>query len=109
MGDPANRPPEPAWEFATVKPEQTVSTKRLQNQEWLQGLEGGIVELQPCILVAFNGIRRDPLFKGAKANKFNMGDMKPVFEVRESDGGLYVAARRKVDVVARITGVSPSG
>jgi phthalate 4,5-dioxygenase oxygenase subunit len=42
MGDPENRPPEPEWEFATVKPEQTVSTKRIQECNWLQALEGGI-------------------------------------------------------------------
>ena len=96
MGDPANRPPEPAWEFATVKPEQTVSTKRLQESNWLQGLEGGIDSSHVSWLHSME-LERDPLFKGAKANKFNMGDMKPVFEVRESDGGLYVAARRKVD------------
>ena len=96
MGDPENRPPEPEWEFATVKPEQTVSTKRIQECNWLQALEGGIDSSHVSWLHS-KELERDPLFKGAKANKFNMGDMKPVFEVRDSDGGLYVAARRKVE------------
>jgi phthalate 4,5-dioxygenase oxygenase subunit len=39
----------------------------------------------------------DPLFKGAKGNEYNLGDMKPVFEVVESDGGLYIGARRNAE------------
>ena len=30
-------PPEPEWEFATVAAEQTVTTKRIQECNWLQG------------------------------------------------------------------------
>jgi phthalate 4,5-dioxygenase oxygenase subunit len=36
-------------------------------------------------------------FKGAKGNKYNMGDLKPFFEVAEADGGLFVGARRTAD------------
>ena len=96
MGDPENRPPEPVWEFATVTPEQTVTTKRLQECNWLQALEGGIDSSHVSFLHS-NELERDPLFKGAKANQYNLGDLQPVFDVSPSDGGLYIGARRKAE------------
>ena len=96
MGDPENRPTEPQWEFATVAPEQTVTTKRVQECNWLQALEGGIDSSHVSFLHS-NELERDPLFKGAKANQYNLNDTRPVFEVSPSEGGLYVGVRRNVD------------
>ncbi len=96
MGDPANQPPEPAWEFATVTPEQTISTKRLQECNWLQALEGGIDSSHVSFLHS-NELERDPLFWKAKANQFNLDDLQPVFDVSPSEGGLYIGARRRVE------------
>jgi phenylpropionate dioxygenase-like ring-hydroxylating dioxygenase large terminal subunit len=96
MGDPANRPPEPEWEFATVTPDQTVTTKRVQENNWLQALEGGIDSSHVSWLHS-RELERDPLFKGAKANNYNLGDLKPYFEVTPSDGGLYIGARRNTE------------
>lgn len=96
MGDPENRPPEPKWEFITVKPEQTVTTKRLQECNWLQALEGGIDSSHVSFLHS-NELERDPLFKGAKANKYNLNDTKPVFDVTPSEGGLHIGVRRNVE------------
>jgi phthalate 4,5-dioxygenase oxygenase subunit len=96
MGDAANRPPEPAWEFATVSLEQTVTTKRLQENNWLQALEGGIDSSHVSFLHS-QELEKDPLFKGAKANEYNLGDLKPFFDVSPSDGGLYIGARRNVE------------
>ena len=42
MGPPELQPPPPEWEFATVPREQSIITKRLQECNWLQALEGGI-------------------------------------------------------------------
>lgn len=96
MADAENRPPEPEWEFATVTPEQNVTTKRSQECNWLQALEGGIDSSHVSFLHA-NELERDPLFKGAKANQYNLNDLKPVFDVSQSDGGLYIGARRNVE------------
>jgi phthalate 4,5-dioxygenase oxygenase subunit len=96
MGNPETIPPEPLWEFATVAPEQTVTTKRIQENNWLQALEGGIDSSHVSFLHS-KELERDPLFKGAKANSYNMGDLKPVFEVEPSEGGLYIGARRNVE------------
>jgi hypothetical protein len=96
MGDPEIRPPEPEWEFATVTPEQTVTTKRFQECNWLQALEGGIDSSHVSFLHS-QELERDPLFKGAKANNYNLGDLKPYFDVSPSDGGLYIGARRNAE------------
>ncbi len=96
MGDPENRPPEPEWEFVTVTPEQTVTTKRLQECNWLQALEGGIDSSHVSFLHS-NELERDPLFKGAKANKYNLNDTRPVFDVSPSEGGLHIGVRRNVE------------
>ena len=42
-------------------------------------------------------LETDPIFKGAKGNRYNMGDLMPVFDVVESPGGLYIGARRNAD------------
>lgn len=96
MGDPAKKPPLPEFEFATVKPEQRFISKRLQECNWLQALEGGIDSSHVSFLHSMN-LNTDPLFKGAGGNKYNLADMKPVFEVVDYPGGLLVGARRMAE------------
>jgi phenylpropionate dioxygenase-like ring-hydroxylating dioxygenase large terminal subunit len=96
MGPPDQQPPLPAWEFSEVTPEQRFVSKRLQESNWLQAMEGGIDSSHVSWLHRAD-VANDPLFKGAKGNQYNMGDMKPVFEVVESAGGLYIGARRNAE------------
>ncbi len=96
MGDKENRPPEPAWEFAKVPAEQTYTSKRWQECNWLQAMEGGIDSSHVSFLHS-GGLKTDPLFRGAKGNQYNQNDKKPVFEVVESDGGLLIGARRMAE------------
>src|SRR6202008_492349 len=42
MGPAERQPPLPEWEFAMVPPEQPFISKRLQDSNWLQAMEGGI-------------------------------------------------------------------
>ncbi|MCG6903580.1 MAG: aromatic ring-hydroxylating dioxygenase subunit alpha [Rhodobacter sp.] len=96
MGDKENRPPEPEWEFATVPAEQTYTSKRWQECNWLQAMEGGIDSSHVSFLHS-GSLKSDPLFRGAKGNQYNQNDKKPVFEVVEADGGLYIGARRMAE------------
>jgi len=96
MGDPAKRPGLPEFEFVHVPPEQTYTSKRWQECNWLQAFEGGIDSSHVSFLHS-GGLKNDPLFKGAKANEYNLADLKPYFEVVESDGGLLVGARRNAE------------
>ena len=96
MGDPAERPPLPEYEFVHVPPEQTFTSKRWQECNWLQAMEGGIDSSHVSFLHS-GVLDRDPLFKGAKGNQYNMADKKPVFEVVENEGGLLIGARRNAE------------
>jgi phthalate 4,5-dioxygenase oxygenase subunit len=79
-----------------VPPEQTFTSKRWQECNWLQAMEGGIDSSHVSFLHR-GDINTDPLFKGARGNQYNLGDLRPVFEVVESAGGLYIGARRNAE------------
>ena len=96
MGDPERRPPLPEFEFALVPPAQRFVAKRLQESNWLQALEGGIDSSHVSWLHR-GELNSDPLFKGAKGNQYNLNDARPVFEVVESPGGLYIGVRRNAE------------
>ncbi len=96
MGDPAKQPPLPEYEICTVKPEQRFITKRLQECNWLQAMEGGIDSSHVSFLHSGN-LNTDPLFKGSAGNKYNLADKRPVFEVVDNPGGLLIGARRNAE------------
>ena len=96
MGPAEHKPPLPEWEFARVPAEQSFTSKRLQECNWLQAMEGGIDSSHVSWLHSGN-LNSDPLFKGARGNQYNMSDKRPVFEVVDSDGGLYIGARRNAE------------
>jgi phenylpropionate dioxygenase-like ring-hydroxylating dioxygenase large terminal subunit len=96
MGAPERQPPLPEFEIALVRPEQRYLAKRLQESNWLQALEGGIDSSHVSWLHR-GELNSDPLFKGAKGNQYNLNDARPVFEVVESPGGLYIGARRNAE------------
>jgi phthalate 4,5-dioxygenase oxygenase subunit len=96
MGSPEKRPPLPEWEFATVPSAHSITTKRFQECNWLQALEGGIDSSHVSFLHR-GDLNTDPFFKGARGNQYNLGDLRPVFEVVESPGGLYIGARRNAE------------
>ena len=96
LGNPETRPPLPEFEFVRVPPGQTFTSKRWQESNWLQALEGGIDSSHVSWLHA-GGLQSDPLFKGAKGNEYNLNDLRPFFEVAEADGGLFVGARRNAE------------
>jgi hypothetical protein len=119
MGKPENKPPLPEWEFATVPAEQSFVSKRLQECNWLQAMEGGIDSSHVSWLHR-GDVVSDPLFKGAGGNKYNFADLAPVFEVVEAPGGLFIGARRNAEdnqyywritpwVMPSYTAVAPRG
>jgi phthalate 4,5-dioxygenase len=96
MGPAELQPPLPEYEFVHVPSDQTYTSKRWQECNWLQALEGGIDSSHVTFLHS-GQLNSDPLFKGSKGNQYNAGDVKPFFEVAETDGGLLVAARRNAE------------
>jgi phthalate 4,5-dioxygenase oxygenase subunit len=96
MGVPEKRPPLPEFEFSLVPATQSFTSKRWQECNWLQAMEGGIDSSHVSWLHRGN-LNSDPLFKGAKGNQYNLNDVKPVFEVVPSEGGLFIGARRNAE------------
>jgi len=96
MGPAEPQPPLPEWEFISVPRPQTFTSKRLQDSNWLQAMEGGIDSSHVSWLHR-GDLNSDPLFKGARGNQYNLSDSRPVFEVVESPGGLYIGARRNAE------------
>ena len=91
-----------------VPAEQRFVSKRLQECNWLQAMEGGIDSSHVSFLHRGN-INTDPLFKGAKGNQYNLSDTRPVFEVVESAGRPVTSARAATPRTATTTGASPNG
>jgi phenylpropionate dioxygenase-like ring-hydroxylating dioxygenase large terminal subunit len=96
MGPAERRPPLPEFEFSLVPAGQSFTSKRFQECNWLQALEGGIDSSHVSWLHRAN-LDSDPLFKGAKGNEYNLKDPKPVFNVVPSAGGLLIGARRNAE------------
>ncbi|HXQ52520.1 MAG TPA: Rieske 2Fe-2S domain-containing protein [Stellaceae bacterium] len=96
MGPPELKPELPALEWTHVQPERRYISKRLQECNFLQAMEGGIDSSHVPFLHAAD-LNRDPMFKGAKGNEYTERDRKPFFEVKEFDGGLLIGARRTAD------------
>jgi phthalate 4,5-dioxygenase len=96
MGPRDAQPPLPEWEFATVPRAQSYTSKRLQESNWLQALEGGIDSSHVSFLHS-GSLKSDPLFKGAKGNQYNFGDLRPRFEVADAEGGLFIGVRRNAE------------
>jgi phenylpropionate dioxygenase-like ring-hydroxylating dioxygenase large terminal subunit len=96
LGPSDAQPPLPEWEFATVPGDHRFTSKRLEECNWLQAMEGGIDSSHVSWLHR-GDLNSDPLFKGARGNQYNLSDARPVFEVAESPGGLYIGARRNAE------------
>jgi phthalate 4,5-dioxygenase oxygenase subunit len=93
LGPAELQPPLPEHEWAMVPDGHRYVSKRWQECNYLQAMEGGIDSSHVSFLHRHT-MTVDPLFKGAKGNEYNLKDLRPHFEVVESAGGLYIGARR---------------
>jgi nitrite reductase/ring-hydroxylating ferredoxin subunit len=96
LGPPELRPEPPGIEWAHVAPERRFVSKRLQESNYLQAMEGGIDSSHVSFLHS-GALKRDPLFAGSKGNEYNLKDTMPEFDVVEFPGGLLIGARRNAD------------
>ena len=95
MGPPEHKPPLPELEWATVPPEQRFISKRLQECNYLQAMEGGIDSSHVSFLHKHD-LHHDAWLGNEKSAKY-LADTRPKFEVVESDGGLLIGARRNAE------------
>ncbi|HXF86825.1 MAG TPA: Rieske 2Fe-2S domain-containing protein [Xanthobacteraceae bacterium] len=95
MGPPEAQPPLPAFEWATVPAAHRFVSKRLQESNYLQAMEGGIDSSHVSFLHR-GELHSDPLHRGTQGARYQ-ADTAPKFEVIESRGGLLIGARRNAD------------
>ena len=95
MGPPEEEPPLPGFEWTGLGPKHRYFSKRLQECNWLQAFEGGIDSAHVSWLHSAD-LHKDPLHRQTKGANYQK-DRKPSFEILESDGGLYIAARRDAE------------
>ncbi len=96
MGPPELQPAPPALEWVAVPANRRFVSKRLQECNYLQAMEGGIDSSHVSFLHG-SALKKDPLFKGSKGNEYNERDLMPFFDVTEFEGGLLIGARRNAD------------
>ncbi len=93
MGPKELQPEAPDLEWIGVPDENRYVSKRLQDCNWLQALEGGIDSSHVAFL-------HSDLYSAAATSKtlrLSARDKTPVFEVAPFDGGLLIGARRNAD------------
>lgn len=100
MGPPEHRPPPPALEWTNLPADHLFITRRLQECNYLQVLEGG---LDSSHLSWLHGgtLMDDPILgmggagEDARILEIMAADRSPRFQTIDTDGGLVIGARRK--------------
>jgi phthalate 4,5-dioxygenase len=95
MGPPAEQPPLPSFEWVHLKPSQCFITKRWQESNYLQAMEGGVDSSHVSFLHR-GDLNSDPLHKNTAGAKYARST-NTVFDILESPGGLLIGARRNAD------------
>jgi phenylpropionate dioxygenase-like ring-hydroxylating dioxygenase large terminal subunit len=95
MGLPDLRPALPAFEWTELPASHRYLSKRWQECNYLQAMEGGIDSSHVSFLHS-GELHTDPLHRGNKGARYQQ-DRRPRFEVIESEGGLYIGARRDAE------------
>ena len=95
MGPPAHQPPLPNFEWVHLPPSHRVTTKRWQESNYLQAVEGGIDSSHVSFLHR-GDMATDPFHKntgGARMVKAT----RTTFDILDAPGGLLIGARRDAD------------
>jgi phenylpropionate dioxygenase-like ring-hydroxylating dioxygenase large terminal subunit len=95
MGPPGEQPPFPEFEWTLVPETHRYASKRLQECNYLQAMEGGIDGSHVSSLHS-GELDTDVLHKGTQGAQYQ-ADTRPKFEVLESAGGLVIGARRNAE------------
>jgi len=105
MGPTELCPPLPRPEWTLVPPEQRVVSRYIQENNWVQGLEGGIDSSHVSFLHSTVASHKGD-FAGSSTSLFAV-DKSPEFRVVESDFGLLIGARRRVSETEDYWRVTP--
>jgi phthalate 4,5-dioxygenase oxygenase subunit len=96
LGAPDLRPPPPNYDWLGVPATHRFWTKREQESNWLQALEGAIDSSHVGVLHRFD-LDHDRLHQDADGPKYIKADTRPKFFTAETAFGVAVGARRNAD------------
>ena len=95
MGPPAEQPPAPNFEWVHLPSSHVYISKRWQECNYLQAMEGGIDSSHVSFLHRYD-LDRDPLHRNTDGAKHTR-NTNTVFDILELPGGLLIGARRNAD------------
>ena len=93
MGPPEKRPAPPTVEWCTLPETHVFVSKRLQECNYLQAMEGGIDTSHVSYVHRYE-VDVDPMHQGTKALDYIKGDGNVVFEIENKPFGLTMYGRR---------------
>jgi phthalate 4,5-dioxygenase oxygenase subunit len=93
MGPAELRPAAPALEWAMLPEANRFVSKRLQECNYLQAMEGGI-DTSHASWVHRYELDSDPMHKHSAANKYIKADGNAIFDIEEASAGLTLFGRR---------------
>jgi phthalate 4,5-dioxygenase len=94
LGAAEHKPAEPAYDWMQVPESHRYISKRLQECNWLQAMEGALDSIHSAYLHRYT-VGDDPLLKRDPASRALLeADRSPKFIPTVSPAGLYVATRR---------------
>ena len=100
LGPSAEQPPPPNYDWLNVPATHVFWTKREQESNWLQALEGAIDSSHVGVLHRYD-LDHDRLHQDADGPKYIKADSRPTFFTADTPFGVAVGARRKGDSDAR--------
>ncbi|MDB5510090.1 MAG: ring-hydroxylating dioxygenase, large terminal subunit [Hyphomicrobiales bacterium] len=95
MGPPEKQPELPGFEWGRLPASHLFFSKRIQECNYLQAMEGGIDSSHVSWLHK-GDLHADKLHRATKGAAYQ-ADVAPKFEVVESEGGLLIGARRNAE------------
>jgi phthalate 4,5-dioxygenase oxygenase subunit len=93
MGPKGKEPVSPAVEWCNLPPSHVFVSKRLQESNYLQAMEGGIDTSHVSYVHRFE-VDEDPMHQGTKANEYIKADGNVIFEIENAPFGLTLYGRR---------------
>jgi phthalate 4,5-dioxygenase len=96
MGPPGKQPAPPEVEWCLLPETHVFVSKRLQQCNYLQAMEGGIDTAHVSYVHRYE-VDIDPMHRGVKALDYIKADGNVVFEIEQNDFGLTLYGRRNGD------------
>ncbi len=96
MGAPDKQPAPPALEWCGLPASHIYVSKRLQENNYLPAMEGGIDTSHVSFLHRYE-VDNDPMHRDARANDYIKADGRVIFEIEKTPFGLTLFGRRNAE------------